>query len=156
MHGIITFVAQYCIAIPVAGWIFLFFRLGKQQRMRFALFSLAAVIATVVMVKIASMLHHDPRPFVRDHVQPYFGHTNDNGFPSDHTAYSALIALVVMRYRLWLGSVLLGTALLIGTARVIAGVHHAQDIVGGIVCAGLGVGITWLAAWTVRRMQAKQ
>jgi len=102
-------------------------------------------------VKIATTLHQDPRPFVRDHVHPYFASSTDNGFPSDHTAFSALIACIVLRYNRWLGVALAGLAVLIGTARVISGVHHGQDIVGGLVIAGLGVGMAWAGELIIRK-----
>ena len=67
--------------------------------------------------------------------KPYFVSSTDNGFPSDHTVVSALLGLIVLRYSRKLGMAVLLVTLLIGIARVIAGVHHSKDILGGFVIA---------------------
>lgn len=141
MHELVLIIAKYLVVVPVAAIIFVFVRLGKKDRIELLIFLAISVIFTAVLAKLASALHQDPRPFVRDGVKPYFPHGSDNGFPSDHTTYSALLAFVVLRYSRWLGIALAVTSLLIGTARVIAGVHHAQDIVAGFLIAAVGVGM---------------
>lgn len=143
MHETVKIIAQYFVVIPVVAWLVVLARLHKQQRVRFVLTSAAAAIVAIVLVKIATSVHTDLRPFVRDGVTPYFKSSTDNGFPSDHTTFSSLIAFVVMRYRLRLGLVLLVVAVAIGTARVIAGVHHGQDIVGGVAIAALAAGLVF-------------
>lgn len=154
MHTLVTIVAQYFIAIPVVAWLVVLLRLKRPQQVRFIIFSIASLVLTFILAKIATSLHQDPRPFIRDHVQPYFSSSTDNGFPSDHTTYSALLALIVLRYNRWLGVGLFIIAALIGTARVIAGVHHGQDIVAGLIIACIGVGLVWLADKIFSRRRA--
>src|SRR5450759_1812246 len=86
----------------------------------------------VVLIKVAAAIYTDPRPFVVDlSIKPLFAHPADNGFPSDHTALAATVALVVMMYRRWLGAGLLAAGIVLGAARVAAHVHHAPDIARG-------------------------
>jgi len=51
-------------------------------------------------------------------VKPLFAYPADNGFPSDHTALAATVALVVMTYRRWLGAALPAAGIVLGVARV--------------------------------------
>ena len=73
-------------------------------------------------------------------------------FPSDHTALAATVALVVMMYRRWLGAALLVASIVLGGARVASHVHHAPDILAGLVIAALAVGIA-SASWRWIRPQ---
>jgi undecaprenyl-diphosphatase len=76
---------------------------------------------------------------VRDGVKPYFSSSTDNGFPSDHTALSTVVAAIVFTYKKAVGIILLLIALIIGAARVIAGVHHGQDIIGAFIISIIAV-----------------
>ena len=66
-----------------------------------------------------------------DHSTPLIAHGVDNGFPSDHTALAAAVAVVVLAWHRRTGALLLVLAALLGTSRVLAGVHHVPDVVAG-------------------------
>jgi undecaprenyl-diphosphatase len=144
MHELIIIIAKYFIALSVLALIFTFFHIKKDKRLDFVLLLLMSAVITIIIVKLATTVHQDPRPFVRDGVKPFFISSQDNGFPSDHTAFSALTAFVVYVYSRKLGLVLIALSLLIGFSRVVSGVHHAQDIIGGFIIAGLSVGLSVL------------
>lgn len=144
MHELVILIAKYAIVLPVLVGVIVWFRIEKNRRLEMAILMVVSVIVTAACMKLASTLHQDPRPFVRDGVHPYFAHGVDNGFPSDHTAYSAVIAFVVLRYSRLAGVSLAALSLLIGASRVIAGVHHGQDIIGGFLIAAIGVGLSML------------
>ena len=99
----------------------------------------------VIFLYIAKSVHHDPRPFVSDpHVRPLFGHSRDDGFPSDHSLAAGLIAgLVFLRHRL-LGIPFVAAAVAIAWARVAAHVHHLQDVVAGLLLGGLAALLAWV------------
>ena len=143
MHQLVIFIAKYFIVVPPLLWLYLLWRLPKEQRVGFVIFSATSAIITAVLVKIATTVHQDPRPFVRDHVTPYFQSSTDNGFPSDHTVFASLLAFIAFRYRRSWGVALAILAVLIGTARVVSGVHHGQDIAGGFFIAAIGVALAW-------------
>jgi len=153
MHTMIILIAKYAVVVPVGVLVYVFARLDKRRRIELVVFLGVSVVMAAVLAKLAAALHQDPRPFVRDGVRPYFVHGADNGFPSDHTTYSAAIAFVVLRYRWQLGLALAAVSLAIGTARVAAGVHHGQDVAAGFVigAAGAGLGFAALKAAAVYR-----
>lgn len=144
MHSLITFIAKDFIALPVLAAIYFLVKLSKKNRVKFAALLVVTAILTIILVKIGTTLIHDPRPFVKDGVVPYFKSSMDNGFPSDHTALSAVIAFAVLHFSRKWGLGLLLLAIIIGTSRVIAGVHHAEDIIGALVIAAVSYAIARL------------
>jgi membrane-associated phospholipid phosphatase len=149
MDTLIVDVAQYLafLIAVVAGVIWLF--LPRRDKVGLAVQAIVALVVAVVLIQLAAAAHTDPRPFVLNpSIRPLLAHPADNGFPSDHTALAATVALLVMTYRKWLGVVLLAASVLVGVARVAAHVHHGQDIVAGVVIAVVAVGVTTgLWAW---------
>lgn len=156
MHEIVIIIAKYAIALPLSVGVTVWFRIPRSRRLEIALLMVISVVVTAALMKLVATLHQDPRPFVRDGVHPYFAHGADNGFPSDHTAYSAVIAFVVLRYSRPAGVALAILSLLIGASRVIAGVHHGQDIIGGFLVAAIGVVISVLLIKLAPRPRRKQ
>lgn len=134
MNLLVTIIAKYFIVIPIAFIIILFFRLkGHQKRLEFIACLIAGGILSLLLAKLGGMFINDPRPFVVGHFRPLIPHAADNGFPSDHTLLASFISWFVFHYSKKLGLVSLSLALLIGLARVYAGVHHIEDIVGSFV-----------------------
>ena len=151
MNSLIVAVAQYLLFLillaAAAIWLFL----PRPDQVGLAVQGVVSLVIAVVLIKSAAALHTDPRPFVVDpSIKPLFAHPGDNGFPSDHTALAATVALLVMTYRKWFGAVLLAASILVGAARMAAHVHHGQDIVAGVLIAALAVGIA-SATWRLAR-----
>jgi len=139
MTLLIVFAAKYLIVLPVlvlAGY-FVFAR-GKILRQLTWLTVLSLPVA-YVLGRIAGMLYNDPRPFVVGHFTPLVAHAADNGFPSDHTLFAATIAMIVLYVDKRAGALLWVVTLVIGAARVFAGVHHITDIVGSMLIAFVAV-----------------
>ena len=151
MNTLVALLANYLIFVPPIVLITILIRLKKQARIELLILLVMSSILTVLLVKLATTLHQDPRPFIRDGVTPLIHSSTDNGFPSDHSAFSAVIAFVVLKFNRKVGYGLLVVAVLIGTSRVLAGVHHTQDIVGGIVIAGISVGLSVLLIDVVQK-----
>jgi len=142
MDTLVSAVAQFLpILVPVAAaaiWL----TLPRREKAGLAVQAVLAVVVVMALIQLAAGLHSDPRPFVVDPtVRPLFAHPADNGFPSDHTALAATVALLVMLYRRKLGAILLSASVIAGAARVAAHVHHVQDIVGGLLVAVVTVAI---------------
>ena len=109
--------------------------------------AVASLAIAVVLVKLARTVHADPRPLdVDPSIRAWFAHHDDNGFPSAHTALAATVAVLVITYRWGLGPVLLAASIMVGAARMVAHVHHGQDIIAGLLIAVLAVGIA-AATW---------
>jgi membrane-associated phospholipid phosphatase len=141
MDEIIKIVAKYFVLIPVAVNLYIFWRLSPKKRLRMALIVIAGGILALVLAKVGSHLYNDPRPQFKDHSIPLFSHSNDNGFPSDHTLLAAFLGYTALIYSRKAGLGLLAVAVIIGWARVAAHVHHLVDIAGSFIVAVIACGI---------------
>src|ERR1700704_4461652 len=129
MHEIVIIVAKYWIVIPVVASAIVWLRLSGARKKEYVLMIVFGAMITVLLAKVGSKLFDNPRPFVVGHFKPYFAHGADNGFPSDHTLLASLLAFTMLWFSKKVGVVLCAVALLIGLARIAAGVHHLIDIV---------------------------
>jgi membrane-associated phospholipid phosphatase len=146
MDSLVVAVAQYFLFLILVAAALTWLFLPRRDKVGLAVQAIVSLVIVVVLIRLAA-IHTDPRPFAVDQsIKPLFAHPADNGFPSDHTAVAATLALLVMAYRRWLGALLLIGSVLLGAARVAAQVHHVQDIVAGILIAALAVGIA-AATW---------
>jgi undecaprenyl-diphosphatase len=140
MDFIASFVAQYLYIIVLAlvvGYLI------WQHRARWLELLFAAVFiggVAFLLAKITGLWISDPRPFVVTGQPPLFPHDITNGFPSDHTLLVAAVAAVVALANWRVGLVVWALALLIGLARVYAGVHHLLDIAGSLVLVVIALG----------------
>lgn len=142
MHGIITFVANYALVVPIIGVVLVWLSLGsKPQKTQFLIKALVEAVVIILLARIGSWLYYNPRPFVVSNFNPYFPHPNNNGFPSDHTLFTSYLAFLALSYNRKVGVFLLIIAGAIGLARVIAGVHHLVDIIGAFAISGIIVGV---------------
>src|SRR3569833_455506 len=137
MHETIIIVAKYFVILPLLGITVLAIRLPGKDKLRLGLVLAVGGALAFILSRIGSHVYHDPRPFVVGHFTPLLPHGHDNGFPSDHTLVSAFLAYSALYFSKRIGWVLVTIALLIGIARVLAGVHHTIDIIGSFVIAGL-------------------
>ena len=115
------------------------------------------LVVVAILVMVAGAVHTDPRQFVLDpSLHPLSSLPAYNGYPSDHTAVAAVTAVGGPAHRRTTGLVLLVLTVLIGAARVLAHVHHVQDIVAG-GAIGLVAAVLGVAAWhAVRRTRPVQ
>lgn len=146
MHELVIIVAQYFIAIPVLATIALLVSVALKDKRQSYVFLARLILGGILALAIAWIarkLYNDPRPFVVGHFKPYFSHAADNGFISDHTLAASFLAFSCYFYRKWIGLALLAVAILIGWARVIAGVHHWTDIVSAIIVSLFAAVIAW-------------
>ena len=147
MDNLIAAVAQYLLFVILGAAAVFWLYLPRRNKVALAVQAIGSLVTVVVLIKLAAVLYTDPRPFVVDpSITPLFAHSADNGFPSDHTALAAMVAFLVMLYHRWLGALLLAGSLVLGASRVAAHVHHAPDIVAGVLIGALAVGLA-SAGW---------
>lgn len=155
MIGFVAEYLLYAMAIAFAAiWLFAEDRGGKIRVLGAALIGLVLVWA---FISIAAAIHDDPRPFVQNPaLHPLIAHAADNGFPSDHSAAAGLIATLVWWRHRWYGAVLAVLAVVVAGARMAAHVHHAQDVVAGLLIGGLAawLGIV-IAEFVIDRIAAR-
>lgn len=93
---------------------------------------LATVLARGIISPLVHFFYIHPRPAELLGITPLFS-ADGNSFPSGHAALFFALAMSIYYLNRKIGFFFLGLALIMGIARVIAGVHWPLDVVGGIV-----------------------
>ena len=153
MDQIIIFCAQYLVFLVILAAGIYWLTLARRQKVSFMVFGLIAGITAYLLAKVGGTLFDNPRPFVNNNVVPLFTHAADNGFPSDHTLFTAVIAATVWSFSKKWGVVFFAFCIIVGGSRVLAHVHHVIDIVGAIGFAVLGAAVAYAA--TKKLLHAK-
>lgn len=146
MRPLIIFAAKYLFLIVAALAVYAWWRLPKNLRLRVAIQAVLGLAIAAVLVKVAGALHPDVRPFVAQRFTPLIAQNGDNGFPSDHTTFTMLAAFTILPFARKWGWTLATLALVVGLARIAAGVHSLQDIVGGILVGAISAAAAYYAA----------
>ena len=142
MNTLIIFAANYLIYILALVWLGSLLLIPKAKRKIYFIFVVVAFILAIIGDKVFGMIYNNPRPFVVDNITPLVKHAADNGFPSGHTLFSMMFATTAQSYNRKLGIILAILAVVVGSARVLAHVHHTIDIFGSVI---LAIGATYLA-----------
>ncbi len=101
------------------------------------------------IAKILKVLIHAPRPFdLFSQVHSLFIETG-YAFPSGHTMVASAIAFALFFTDKKVGLRFMIFALIIGLARITAGVHFPIDILGGFI---LGGGVSYLVAYFAKNV----
>lgn len=109
-----------------------------------AVITAGGVLLGLLFNQILGRIVIEARPFVSHHVDQLVAHAADNSFPSDHaTVAFAVVAGVAVVRRDW-AAVLTIFAIVVGLARVVAGLHYPGDILAGAGTGILGSVLVWL------------
>jgi membrane-associated phospholipid phosphatase len=134
--ALILFIAEYLGYFVVLGLLFYLLR-QRRKRLVGLLWYLAVNMAAIVAWFLASLLKYSlalPRPFlVLSQFHPLFSFGNLDSFPSGHAVFFAGLAGALWAINRRAGVVTLVLAILIGLARVIAGVHWPSDVLAGLI-----------------------
>jgi undecaprenyl-diphosphatase len=149
MDKLAVFFAVYVGYIIVAYLIYLWFiKPGSRRMISVAL--IAAVIARFVVTSIIRFLYFHPRPFIVMQVHQLIPESGSS-FPSGHAAFFFALSAVTYLSNRKLGWTLFVLSLLMGLARIYAGVHWPLDIVGGIIVGiTTGLVVNRLSVWLQR------
>ncbi len=159
MNVIIILFAKYLFLASIIIFIaYLTYLWRNNKNKSILLIRLSAVSFPLILIaaKISGHFIYDPRPFLVTLVKPLIPSATDNGFPSDHTLLTMALASVIFVYNRKLGIVLFSIALLVGTARVLAKVHHPLDIIGSTLIATVITTIVYsLLSLTKKKFQKR-
>ncbi len=134
LDGFFIFCAEYLPYLLMILFLFLVFNEDGTRR-RWYLFLeaiMAIILSRGLITEIIRFFYYNPRPFEA------LGFTSlipESGasFPSGHAAWFFALAMVIFfRNKKW-GSFFFVCALIMGFARIYAGVHWPLDVLGGIV-----------------------
>lgn len=87
---------------------------------------------------ILKLIVHAPRPFVEKGIENQFMVQSHTSFPSGHATIFFALATIIFMYSKRTGIMLYCFAIVIATARVVAGIHYPIDVVAGAL---IGIGI---------------
>ena len=108
----------------------------------------STLIARYAVTELVRLAYHRPRPFSALSVQQLL--TNDAwSFPSGHAAFFFALATVAYLYNKKWGIAFLIAAILIGLARIAAGIHYPSDILGGAL---IGIGVAYATFYIAHKI----
>jgi undecaprenyl-diphosphatase len=148
MDKVIVFFAEILpfIVIALAGLFLLFhhdvfraenpFRIFLQKKKEI-LYSFFVGITAWILATLLKLAIGLDRPFhIISQTEPLFSKT-DYSFPSGHATFFMALAFSIYFYHKKAGLVFITLAVLIGLARIAAGVHFPADILGGFILGAL-------------------
>ncbi len=143
MDLLVVFFGSYVPYLMVIGVIIiLFFESDWRKRLRdTAMVALSVILSWGIVTQIIHFFYFRPRPFIALGITSLIHHDNSPSFPSGHAAFFFALAFALfLANRKW-GWLFIGLTLLMGIARVMAGVHWPLDIVAGILVSFLSVAV---------------
>jgi undecaprenyl-diphosphatase len=150
---VIVALAQYLLFVLAFAAALVWLTRDRTGKVVLAAEAVLGLCLVGIGIWLAGHVHTDPRPFVHDpHSAPLFPHPADNGFPSDHSAAAGLLTVLVVRYQRVVGALVGIGAVLIAWARVAAHVHHAQDVVAGLLIGAVAGALAIAVVTTVGRL----
>ncbi len=144
MNDLIIFSAKYLYLIEIVLAVTYFFLQSISRRKSIIILSVLFLPLAFIVAWVISAFYFDPRPFVVGNFVPLIPHAPDNGFPSDHMLLTSALASILFVYNKKIGTLAWIIAIIVGVARVYAGIHHLTDIVGGAV-------IVVVSMWVAKR-----
>jgi undecaprenyl-diphosphatase len=153
---LIIFCASYLfiVVLLIAG--VFFWKQQKSTKQHLLIFALVSFSITFVLAFIGGHLFYDTRPFITGHFTPLIPHSADNGFPSDHTLLTSAVAFLIYVFNKKLGIALFVLSIIVGMARVYAGIHSPIDIVGSIFISMIATGIAFTIMHKNTRFQSSR
>jgi len=108
---------------------------GHIEDRRGAITATLAAAMSLLVNQIIILFWSRPRPFMTHSgtVRVLMHHSKDPSFPSDHAGAAMAIAVALLMVHKRAGILAVIAALLVGLARVFAGVHYPADTISGFV-----------------------
>lgn len=124
-----------------------------RQKVKELIIVFGSTLIAWIFVIIVKKLFINPRPFILyPDIQTLFLYGSDDSFPSGHSAFYGALAISIFAYHKKMGVLFAFGAVLIGLARIIAGVHFPLDIIMGFI---FGASVSVLVYYCVRILSKK-
>lgn len=131
----VIFLARYLVYVLAAGF-FVYLYSERDSRRRWFVFistALAVILSRGIVTEAIRFFYPRPRPFEVLDITPLLSAAPNNSFPSGHAAFLFALGMALWFFRRGWGNWYFILALVVGAARVFAGVHWPLDILGGAV-----------------------
>ncbi len=138
LDELIVLLVGYLGYILLALAIFLLLAKVKNWRRQlhvFSIFLLSVILSRGLITEIIRFFYSRPRPFVVLNFPPLINHDLTGSFPSGHMTFYFVLALAVFLINRKWAWFFVVSVILMGLARIAAGVHWPSDILGGILIA---------------------
>jgi len=152
MTALIIFGAKYLIHIVVLGGAVAIAMVGERRKRLTWTLAIALPLG-LALARLAGLFFSHHQPFAVEGFEPLVWHDVDNAFPSDHVAVGGVFASVAFLADRRIGLVLWAFALLVGLARMLAGVHYGVDVLAAAILALVAVFVAYKAALWVEGRQ---
>jgi undecaprenyl-diphosphatase len=124
-----------------------------RQKIKELIIVLGSTLVAWGLVLIVKKLFINPRPFILyPDIQTLFIYGGDDSFPSGHAAFYGALAVSIFAYHKKAGVFFAFGAVLIGVARIVAGVHFPLDILMGFI---FGASVSVLVYYFIRTLAKK-
>lgn len=148
MDYIVIFSAKYLGYVLLAVFLFLFWR--NKNKNFFFIPLISALVSRFVFTEIIRFFYFRPRPFVEQGISSLIEHAPSASFPSGHAAFFFALSAGIYSFNKKNGYWFFAASMIIGLARVFAGVHYFTDVLGGLV---IGLFSFWLVSFISKRFR---
>lgn len=135
IDGIVLFFAEYYIGVIIFLFLVALYKLPRSNKEKLKIFLFTGGITCITRFGIMPLIHmfdQRLRPFL-ELGAPHLFIVNSFSFPSGHTTFVFALATVAWYYHEKMAWFIYISGILIGIARIMAGVHYPSDIIGGMV-----------------------
>lgn len=155
MNWLIIFFGKYLAYLMVFATLFLLWqeKSWRHRVYKFSLIALAVILSRGLITGIIRFFAFRSRPFVQLELAPVFNHGDVASFPSGHASVFFALAFAIFLFNKKLGSIFLLGALLMGLARIAAGVHWPLDIIAGAL---IGILSAFLVNWLLVKGSSRE
>ena len=140
-YSMIVFFGEYLGYVLFGIVLILWLRNFKKYLPLFWQGLVAVILSRVIITETIRFFWHRARPFMEQNFVPLIPHADSASFPSGHAAFFFAIGTVLYLHNKKAGIVFLAGSVLIGIARVFAGLHWPSDVMAG---AFIGIACGWL------------
>ncbi|MDP3958062.1 MAG: phosphatase PAP2 family protein [bacterium] len=148
--AIVFFATDFGLIVGAAFLYFLYTHEDKRRAVKELLIVAGTAFVAWVLAHVIKYFYPAGRPdTLIDAVKPLFAHGSGiDAFPSGHATFFAALSMAAFFYHKKVGYLLAAVALLVGLARVMAGVHSPFDVIAGFA---LGIFVALTLHFFVRR-----
>jgi undecaprenyl-diphosphatase len=147
VDSLVLFFAKYFPVLVIIFAVYFLFRHQEEvyfsnpvirfvARAKEIFYTLSAVFLSWIFSVLLKVMFAVPRPFGALNINPLFS-PGDFSFPSGHSAFFMALAVAIYFWHRKMGLLFILFAVIIGLARIVAGVHYPFDILSGFLFGGL-------------------